>query len=203
MNKLQLASILEKNKISNPTAFIVLLEIIIPGIAEPIRVCYNNEDISWDGHTWLAFPFELGEITEDRSELPSVNLKVSNINKAISGYLEQTKGGTGATVVIRVVNSANLAATEPDLEEIFAVQGVTADTNYASFKLGADTAATLRRPFGIYQGRHCRNKFKDVKCGYNGPETVCDKMFDRCKELDNSARWNAEFGITGKFYKYH
>jgi phage-related protein len=201
MLDLQLASILEKNKISNTTAFIVLLEIIIPGIAEHIRVCYNNADIIWNSYTWLAFPFELGEVTEDRSELPSINLKVSNVNKVVSGYLEQTSGGAGSTVIIRVVNSANLEATEPDLEETFAVQGVTVDISYATFRLGADTAATLRRPFGIYQGRHCRNKFKDVKCGYNGAATVCDKTLARCKELNNSVRWNAEYGITGKFYK--
>lgn len=200
MNSLQMASILQKNRISNTSAFVVLLEITIPGMADSIRVCYNNEDIAWNNQTWIAFPFELGEVNESKSELPSLDLKLSNINKVIGSYVEAANGGNGATVIIRVVNTANLDAAAPDLEETFAVQQVTIDVNNVTIKLGADAATTLRRPFSIYTCRHCRWKFKSVQCGYNGSETKCDKTSACCKKLGKSERWGGQVGITGKLY---
>jgi phage-related protein len=200
VNNLQIASILQKNKISNTTAFVVLLEITIPDMADPIRVCYNNENIIWNNQTWIAFPFELGEVNECKSELPSLDLRISNVNKVIGGYIEKAGGGTGATVIIRVINTANLDTPEPDLEETFAVQQVTADVNNVTIKLGADAATTLRRPFWIYTCRNCRWKFKSVQCGYNGDQIACDKTLAQCKKIGNSERWGGQVGIAGKLY---
>lgn len=200
MNQIQLASILEKNKIASTGAILILLEIIIPGLAEHIRVVLNNEDITWNSQTWIAFPFELDEVTESKTELPSLNIKISNINRVIGGYVEQANGTTGASVIIRVVDSENLALAIPELEEIFFCQQITVDVNYVTIKLGADAAATLRRPFDIYTCRHCRWRFKSVQCGYNGVETVCNKTLTRCKALNNAIRWGGQVGITGKLY---
>lgn len=200
MNQLQLASILEKNKIASAEAFLIFLEIIIPGLAEHIRVVLNNEDVVWNSQTWVAFPFELEEVTESKTELPSLNIKVSNVNRVMNSYVEHANGATGSMVILRVVNSANLASDTPDVEETFSVQQITVDVNYATIKLGADAATTLRRPFWAYSCRNCRWKFKSVQCGYSGAETVCNKTLSRCKALSNTNRWGGQVGITGKLY---
>ena len=44
-----LAAILEKNKLANDKPFIILFKMIIEGVAEPIYLARNNEDILWDG----------------------------------------------------------------------------------------------------------------------------------------------------------
>jgi len=200
LNQLQLASILEKNKIASTEAFLFLLEIIIPGLASPIRAVYNNENINWNDCLWTAFPFSLGEMTESQNELPSLELKISNVNKVMGGYVEAANGATGASVVIRAVNTGNLNSNIPDVEETFSVQQITTNAFEVTLKLGGDAAATLRRPFWIYTGRHCRNKFKSVRCGYNGAAVSCNKTLSSCKALGNTSRWGAEYGITGKLY---
>jgi phage-related protein len=205
MLSLSLASKLEKNKVSSTGVWLILLEVKIPQPSEElvIRVAYNTEDVVWQNNTYVAFPFELGEITEDGTELPCLDLKISNVTGIMSRYIEATNGAAGATVILRVVHSEQLDDSVPAVEEMFNVQTVNVDSNYATFRLGAETATTLRRPAGIYQKSHCPYKFpgvNDVRCGYNGPETVCNKTLARCRELGNSARFGAEHGLVGGLY---
>jgi phage-related protein len=202
MLSLSLASKLEKNKVSSTGVWLILLEVKIPQSSGEIviRVAYNTEDVTWQNNTYVAFPFELGEITEDGKELPCLDLKLSNVTGIMSRYVEETNGAAGAMVILRVVHSEHLDDPVPAVEEMFNVQTVNVDANYATFRLGAETATTLRRPAGIYQKSHCSNKFKDIKCGYNGAELSCDKTLARCRELGNSARFGAEHGLVGGLY---
>lgn len=53
----------EKNKMSTDGVFVLLLELRIPmDDVDPIYVCRNTEDITWNGKTWQAFPFEIGKV---------------------------------------------------------------------------------------------------------------------------------------------
>ena len=54
----------EKNKLSTDSCFLILLEI---RLQNTIYICYNNEDITWGGNTYIAFPFEIGDVTEDET----------------------------------------------------------------------------------------------------------------------------------------
>jgi lambda family phage minor tail protein L len=204
MLSLSLASKLEKNKVSSTGVWLILLEVKIPQAAGDviIRVAYNTEDVVWQGNTYVAFPFELGEITEDGKELPALDLKISNVTGIMSRYVEETNGAAGATVILRVVHSEHLDDLVPAVEEMFNVQTVNVDSNYATFRLGAETATTLRRPAGIYQKSHCPFKFRDIRCGYpeNGEAISCDKTLARCRDLGNSARFGAEHGLVGGLY---
>src|SRR5690554_914294 len=89
MRDLSAIAKLEKNKISSTGAWLILLEIQFQGTT--IRVVNNNEDIEWpegSGTTWVAFPFELGDIGENsKGELPSLQVKVSNVTRVIQQYL--------------------------------------------------------------------------------------------------------------------
>ena len=84
MRSLSSVVIDEKNKIAADSVWLLALEITVPGVAEPIRVVRNNEDITWRGENWLAFPFELDEIREVNSgESPRVDLRVANVSRAM------------------------------------------------------------------------------------------------------------------------
>lgn len=50
-----------KNQLNDPGAWLVLLEINTPALEDPLRLVRNTEDITWDGETWTAFPFDLDE----------------------------------------------------------------------------------------------------------------------------------------------
>ena len=96
----------EKNKLSTDSAFIILLDICFE---EPIRICYNIEDVIWNGNLYQAFPFSLGEVGEDSTGSdPNLEIQVDNVSQALQYYVEEAGGGNNTEVIVRVVNSKAL-----------------------------------------------------------------------------------------------
>ena len=91
----------EKNELSTDSAFIVLLDIRLG--EETVRICYNTDDVTWNGNLYQAFPFTIGEVTEntDGSD-PDVELKVDNVSQALQYAVEEANGGNGTEVILRV-----------------------------------------------------------------------------------------------------
>ena len=105
----------EKNVLQTDSVFLVFLKVDIPGAATPVFVVANTEDIKWNGHTWIAFPFELDAIDESNGgDAPTFNIKVSNVDRVFDQYLMSydlwLKDNNHAyiTVTIYVVNSYSL-----------------------------------------------------------------------------------------------
>lgn len=197
---------LEKNKIATTNAFLILIEVQFEGAT--IRVVNNTEDIEWpagSGQIWTAFPFRLGDLTEDsRGEFPSWQLKISNVSKTMSRYLEQYKGGTDVKVVLRVVMSEHLDLAEPVMYETFSVEDTGQDAIWAMFNLGPAFSTKRRFPPETYRKNFCQFKFKGIRCGYNGSAAECNKTLKRCRELGNSVRFGGEPGISGEgAYRYY
>ncbi len=199
MNNLSAIAKLEKNKISSTGAWLVLIEVQFQGAT--IRVVNNNEDIEWptgSGTTWIAFPFELGEVNENsKGELPALQLKVSNVTRTIQQYLEEYAGGTDATVILRVVMSEHLDLTTPEMTETFSVKSTSTDAMWAYFNLGPDFALTQRYPADRYMQNFCPYRYKSIKCGYNGALPPCNKTLSQCRERNNSTRFGGAPGIPG------
>jgi lambda family phage minor tail protein L len=196
---LSAVAILEKNKIASTGAWLVLLEIRVnPDIV--IRVVHNNEDITWNGEQWIGFPFELDDVLEDSKELPRVTLKVSNITGIIQQYLEETQGGVGASVILRVVHSEHLDQTKPEIEETFSVQSTSTDAQWVTFELSGDFTTSLRIPPDRYLKDFCPYKFKSLKCGYQGDSSACNKTLDDCRAKSNAERFGGEPALPGGIY---
>jgi phage-related protein len=105
-------ALLEKNKLTSSTVWLVMLEITIPGVAIPIRITSNNESVTWREESWIAFPFELDDISEEsKGEVPQVTLRVSNVSRVMESYLQdfdlytKTSGYSPIEVKIYVVNN--------------------------------------------------------------------------------------------------
>jgi phage-related protein len=197
---------LEKNKIATTNAFLILIEVQFDGIT--IRVVNNNQDVEWpagSGQIWTAFPFRLGDITEDsRGEFPSWQLKISNVTKTMERYLEQYKGGTDVKVILRVVMSEHLDLAEPVMYETFSVENTSSDALWSMFNLGPAFSTKRRFPPETYRKNFCQFKFKGIRCGYNGSAAECNKTLKRCRELGNSVRFGGEPGISGEgAYRYY
>lgn len=182
----------EKNKLSTNSIFHILLEI---RLQDTIYICYNNENVTWKGQEYTAFPFEIGETSEqmDGSD-PHVSLKVSNVARGMQWYIEDSGGAVGTEVILRVVNSLNMNA-DADLEEYFVVTACNVDEQWIDFTLGNGYSAKSIRPLDRYMKNHCPYKFKGVRCGYNGNLTTCQHTLMDCRSHGNSTRFGGFPGI--------
>lgn len=198
MLNLSVAGMLEKSQISSDGVWLLLVEVVIPDSEGPLRLVRNNEDIVWNGHTWNAFNFKLGEIKEDHKEKsPSIPLQISNITQIAQAYVEENNGLTGTTVIIRVIHSQHLDNAVPELEETFTVQSTTCDSKWATFYLGTDLSVQLRFPFRRVLKNFCawRDKYKGIECGYAGPLPACNGTLQSCRARGNSVRYGGEPSI--------
>jgi len=190
-------AISEKNKLASRDPWLLLLEIIYPA-ETPVRLVWNTENIVWDGETWQAFPFELGDIEETKeAEIPALSLVIYDIERLLIPIIDAYDGGIGAEAWVRVVHSAHLDNAVPEFEQQFEI--VEAQIGYdfsVNLKLGAENLSNRRSPADRYLKGHCRYKvFKGPECGYDGSETECDWTFERCRELGNQARFGGFPGI--------
>ncbi len=201
MLSLSAVATLEKNKLHSDGAWIILLDIAIPNM-ETIYICRNTEDITWNGTKYIAFPFSLGDVSEDnKGTLPSVELKVSNVTRQLQYYLEQGSGGVGSLVTLRVVNSKYLDLTTAEVEEMFSVTSTTVSAQWVTFKLGINYPSGARRPLRRFLKNFCPFKYKGIECGATSALTSCRKTLTECRERNNSTRFGGEPGIpSGGFY---
>lgn len=182
----------EKNKLSTDSAMLVLLEI---KLQNTVYICYNNEDITWKGQLYQAFPFKIGDTSEDSDGSdPNVQLQVSNVSQGLQWYVEDSGGGVGTEVILRVVNSKNLNGNA-DLEEFYTVLDCKVDEQWVTFTLGNDYSARTRRPLDRYMKNNCRFKYKGLRCGYNGSKSKCDHTLTDCRAHGNSKRFGGFVGI--------
>lgn len=187
----------EKNELKTGSAFIILLDIVLKD--DIIRICYNTEDIEWNGHLYQAFPFELGEVTEttDGSD-PNVELAVSNENRALQSAVEESNGGVGLSVILRVVNTKNLESSEAELMEMYSVKKAKTTEKVINFTLGCEYSSRTRRPMNRFMKNNCPFKYKGIRCGYNGAMPECDHSLTDCRAHDNSVRFGGFPGIDQK-----
>lgn len=186
----------EKNKIASDEAFLVALEIFLPDVTDSIKIISNTEDITWRGENWIAFPFELDEISEEaKGEVPRVDLRISNVNREIESYLQEygayvkNNGYAEITVKIYVICTATLDVDDPIVEHEYILVEPKTDSAFATFTLGAANPYKKRFPQSRILKNHCRFKFKSERCGYSGIETSCNKTLTRCRVLNNSIRY--------------
>jgi|GEM_PF-385302 Phage-related protein len=205
MIRLDQAVIAEKNKLASDSAELLLLEINIPGLDEPIRIVINTEAVEWSGRTWTYFPVEIGDITEDsKGEQPSISLKINNTDRTIHGYAESSQGGVGGTCTIYVVNSKHLNVLEPLFQEEFAITKSVFDQSWGTFTLGTSYPLSARRPLRRFLKNHCPFEYGDIECGVSHAVVAqypkCDRTLNACRIRGNSVRFGGEPAIPGGFY---
>lgn len=206
MRSLSAAAILEKNKIAGDGAWLILLEIQLPGTT--LRLVRNTADVIWGGQTWTAFPFELDDATEDKNEAPQIKVRVGNVSRVVQGYVEAApNGGTGSTVILRVVLSNNLSAAA-EIEETFEVTGIQCDAQWVSLTLGVSDAGE-RFPSDRNMKDFCRfvatTGYGGIECGVSAAKKVqyptCNGTLAHCRERSNSVRFGGEPALpTNRYY---
>jgi len=168
--------IIEKNKLSSAGAWLILLDITLTD-GNIFRLVRNNEDITFCGNVYTAFNFEI-EPTEqnNKGEIPTVTLRVSNITKLIEAELQDLNGGIGSSVKVTVVNSENLTEDYSELEMMFEVLACNTSSKWVVFTLGAPSPLRQQFPLYKYLALHCgyrrfnRPSGDYPECGYTGKD---------------------------------
>jgi lambda family phage minor tail protein L len=201
---LSLVAAQDKSKLASPDPWIVLLDMNWQG--NHVRLARNTDSVQFDAgdglgvQTYQAFNFEVGVIEKQATgQLPSVQLRVSNVNRMVQGILEQYLGAVGATVSLYAVNMAH-GAGEADLALQFTVLQSVADAKFVTFTLGAISPLRQLFPRFLYRADFCMwvINYKGPQCGYTGPIPSCDGTLNGsngCTVHNNSVRFGAFPGI--------
>lgn len=85
---------------------VYLVEINQAGLAEPVRLVCDNQDLTSNGNLYVACQLRLVPPDDFSGQLSRSTLAVDNIGKELTTWLEASGGGRGATVTIRTVMRA-------------------------------------------------------------------------------------------------
>ena len=189
----------EKNNLNSDGVFVILMELNLPmKDVDPIRVCRNTEDIEWNGHTWQAFPFELGKVSEDKSgSIPSFEIRIDNTSQALTYYVEASNGANNGEVVFYIVNTKALTVTTAEVEEHYRIKKLTVIEQWVTATVGTSYNPHSRRPEGKYVKNSCRYKeFAGPECGYKGTAyTSCNRTLSDCRARGCSKRFGGFPGV--------
>jgi phage-related protein len=181
-----------------PDPWLVLLDIAIEG-EDTMYLVNNNEDVVFDGRTYIAFAFTVDQPKESsKGEIPSIQLQVANATRTLQTYVEQYQGGVGSSVTIRIVNAGCLAEDYAELTTVMQVLACRCTAQWVTFTLGAINPLNRKFPPDQYIAMHCRFTFKGYHCGYAGAATTCSRTLDNCQLLGNSSRFGGFPGLDGR-----
>jgi phage-related protein len=205
------AAAIDKGRVSTPESVLILLKIMVaPGVY--VRVVRNNSDVAFDAgdgfgsQTFTAFPFELDVVEEtSQGQLPSVNLKVSNVNLALQALMETYDGGVGSTITMYVVDTANPTG-ESDLSMVFQATEAFSDPNWITFTLGAESPLRRLFPRFLFIANHCiwLIAYKGENCLYAGGLASCDGTLDGpngCRVHANQGRYGGVPGVDSAGFR--
>lgn len=209
MKNLSIASIIQKNKLAGDQPWLVALEVQarnpVTGIIDStIRIVRNDEDVTIDGQTFLAMPFEM-TFEETLDGMPSVNVVIQDQTQTVQAYMQSYAGGAGFPVKLIVVTGDDKDAltSEADLVEYFEVITGSADSaNYtATWQLGVENPLAIGFPRRRQYTDQCSFRFKSVECGYTGAAERCDLTLDGangCKVKANENRYGGFPGLVSR-----
>lgn len=195
----------EKNKVSQDQPWLLFLTMTNVAKDLTLRLVRNTENITFKGHEYIAFPFEIDSIPEVTiGSLPTLAIKVSNVDRQIQGYIEQDATfGSGWEVIISLAHVSQLDGTTllnqvAEIEHIFQSLDLIADNEFITINLGVKNPMLVQFPRQQFAGGFCQRTFNDgIGCPYstqgtNGTTyTNCNKTLDSCKVRFSENRVNS------------
>lgn len=193
---------IDKNKISSNAVWVTLLEmqIVDPNdrtVAQTVRIVDNNEDVTFQGQTYTAANFTLN-VSQKAGEEPSVTLTAQDQKRIIHQKLDDFAGGVFSNVIMRVVNTSNLARPA-EVEEQFQVLSSTVRDYVVNLTLGAENPLSIAFPKHRQRQDQCAWRYRGYGCEYAGAMPSCDYSKDGplgCRAHNNLANFRAIPGLV-------
>lgn len=146
--------------------------------------------VSYNGISYNPFPITHDIVGESsKGEVDRVKITVSNISRAIGGYLS-IYDWRGKKVIIKTVWGNSLTDLDAYLDDTYYIDTYTLDEEKVEFTLSSKfDVLEIALPKRTYLRNYCAWKFKSTECGYVGTETSCNKTLTRCRALANQLRF--------------
>lgn len=193
----------EKNDIGSVNPWLITLDITLKD-STILYFVRNNENITFQTHEYIAANFEIDAAEEDaKGTIPTVSLRVCDMQQVLEPYLQAQEGATGSKVTIRVINAAYLAEDYADLELSLEVLTTKSKAGWVTFNLGVPSPFRKRFPLYRTRGNFCNwvrgynASPRWAECGYSGPLTTCRGTLEDCRAHNNSKRFGGQPGLTG------
>jgi len=172
-----------KNSLIDAGVWLSLITFTNKNASVVIRVVNNTEDIVFAGNTYTAFPIQVAEITEsNKGELPTISISLSNVSRAVEGYIEQDPDlGSGWSVHVDIVHTSSVASGVAEVTYDFVTVSVTADTSLVTFSCGLKNPIRQQFPRLRFLPNSCQNTFKQGACTYSGTAPTCVKTLKACR----------------------
>lgn len=100
---------------------LVLLTIDHASLDDPIRVVDNTKDITSNGNTFTAFPFEI-TLPSDGDAAPKAQLTIANVDRSIGDALDQITTAPTVKMQLILASDPDTIEREWDLFELVNVQ---------------------------------------------------------------------------------
>lgn len=198
---ISLATAIDKSNVSSGTAYVALMEVVIRdpatgNVTDTIRLCNNNEDITYAGNVYTATIFDL-TFSVENGEVGSASVSMNDYNGVIRQSEEDIGGVIGFSVRIMIINSDNLS-DPPDMDIDYKVVSSQSKDWKVSWSLGSESALSLPFPKRKQYRDRCRFRYKGPECGYTGGLATCDLSLDGpngCAAHANTIHFGGFVGI--------
>lgn len=194
----------EKNKVSQEQPWLLFLTMTNVAGTTVIRVVRNTENITFKGHEYVAFPFEIDTVPEaSKGSLPTMAITLSNVDRQIQTYVEQDATfGSGWSILLSLAHMSQLNGTVlPDqvaeIEHEWQSLDITASNESLVINLGVQNPMLVQFPRQKFSGGFCQRDFNDgLGCPYStqgvAPRglTFCKRTLANCKERFSTDRVN-------------
>lgn len=174
MKTIPAAVIAANQKIYQPGYMRWFLTVSVPG-GPVLRYVNHHANLTFGGNEHTAFPFSVSAVRHSVSELPLVDIAVSNVSLILQPYMRAYNGLRGSTLTCAYVNTELLASDYIDTTYTFEVKRVTNTLAQVTFTVGAPSLLERPVPPDRYGPNVCpfRRYRSDPRCAYAG-NTIVD-----------------------------
>jgi hypothetical protein len=205
---LSVASVIEKNRLSSATPFLICLDIdvIDPNLGTVVQTGHyvrNTESVVFNGFTYDPTNFDI-DLKEESGVLNTITLSIKDYARVIQQLMQQYGGGVGFGVTISIVNAAALTQP-PEVQEFFQIVAASSSDYVVSFTLGAENTVTKTFPRRRQTRDYCQWRYKGTECGYTGTLPNCDlslKGANGCEKHLNVIHFGAFPGLNNRDVRY-
>ncbi|WP_446744302.1 hypothetical protein [Silvibacterium acidisoli] len=204
LSVLSLAAQADKSKLTSADPWLMLIDVVWQG--QHFRLARNVDDVQFDAgdgfgvQDYTKSAFDLTIERTSGGQLPSIQIKISDIQGLLQGPIQEYAGVVGATVSMYFVNMAHPAG-EPSIaltSTIMRTQNVPLES--VTFTLGAPKPQQQLFPRYLYRADFCIwvPTYKGKWCGYTGTLPNCDGTYNGsngCVAHANQQRFGAFPGI--------
>ncbi len=175
------------NSLSSSIPWLIFIDINISGDEQ--YYVRNNEDIEWDGETYLKANFDISAIpSKSTGELPEISINLFN-TATLAQDVEENDGyiGTGVTVYFVHKNSiSSVARADWPLKFSFNIVNCIIHTQTIEFALGVPSYIKQQFPARMYRKDTCDFLYRGKYCWMKGrtcysESDECNNTFDNCE----------------------